>query len=272
MANISLLQLQFEDNVTPLNAENMNAIVSKINELVNSANNSSGNSGSGTTPTAPSAPTITINGSTVSITAASDTSIRYTIDGSVPTATTGTLYSAPFSPADSCTIKAVAVKSGVASNVSQAQYIAIPSVITNQNITSHYVFYNINGSGKTRTLLISDLTGNLNNWTLDINVKEGSPLKVGVQIAAASVPKTLSQDPANPTYISDTPKYDSGWIKAGMSKTIDKTALDSYEYTDKCVLRMVITYDVTANTGTPTLEEIKQHIEFSFNGLTLEYR
>jgi uncharacterized protein (DUF1800 family) len=41
-------------------------------------------------------------------------SIRYTTDGSVPTSTTGTLYSAPISLPNTATVKAIATKSGLA--------------------------------------------------------------------------------------------------------------------------------------------------------------
>lgn len=58
-------------------------------------------------------PTITINGSgLVEMTAETGTTIRYTTDGTTPTATTGTEYSAAFSiPAGATAIKAIAVNS-----------------------------------------------------------------------------------------------------------------------------------------------------------------
>lgn len=76
------------------------------------------------------APSFSPNGGTytstqnVSITSAtSGASIRYTVDGSTPTSSTGTLYSGPFSVSASTTIKAIAYNTGmVDSNVSTASY------------------------------------------------------------------------------------------------------------------------------------------------------
>lgn len=50
-------------------------------------------------------------------------SIYYTTNGDYPTAASGTIYSAPFTPAAACTIRAVAVLSGyMQSNISQGIY------------------------------------------------------------------------------------------------------------------------------------------------------
>ena len=54
-----------------------------------------------------SAQTVTINSAT------SGASIRYTTDGSTPTATTGTVYSAPITLSSTTTLKAIAYKSGM---------------------------------------------------------------------------------------------------------------------------------------------------------------
>ena len=54
---------------------------------------------------------------TVTITGPEGATIRYTNDGSTPTATSGEIYSEPFTLNDSATIKAVAVVDGVASEV-----------------------------------------------------------------------------------------------------------------------------------------------------------
>ena len=54
---------------------------------------------------------------TVTITGPEGATIRYTNDGSTPTATSGEIYSEPFSLTDSAPIRAVAVVDGVASEV-----------------------------------------------------------------------------------------------------------------------------------------------------------
>lgn len=74
--------------------------------------------------TKPSAPTISVSGTNVTITstAVGSTSIRYTLDGSTPTASSGTAYSGAFDISGSATspvtIKAVTVRNGNASDVS----------------------------------------------------------------------------------------------------------------------------------------------------------
>ena len=121
---ISKLDLTFVDNQTVINATRLNAIVSKINDLVEAANNgsSSGGSGGGTTPTAPSAPTITINGTSATISAVSGATIKYTLDGSTPSASVGTTYSSAITLTATCRIRAVAIKDGLVSSVSEKQY------------------------------------------------------------------------------------------------------------------------------------------------------
>lgn len=72
------------------------------------------------------APTITFtsNGgvSTASITHSSNAAIYYTTDGTVPTSSTGRLYSGTFSVADNTTVKAFAVSDGVTSSVAEKSF------------------------------------------------------------------------------------------------------------------------------------------------------
>jgi LruC domain-containing protein len=95
-------------------------------------NNSSVTSGTFTIQTIPvSAPVFTPAGGTFNdvqtVTISSATSgatIRYTTDGSTPTASTGTVYSSPISVTTGMTIKAIAYKSGlIDSSVSSSVYI-----------------------------------------------------------------------------------------------------------------------------------------------------
>lgn len=63
------------------------------------------------------------NGATVALSAAAGSTIRYTTDGTEPTESTGTVYSAPISITGNTTIKAIAVKSGnTTSNVATFVY------------------------------------------------------------------------------------------------------------------------------------------------------
>ena len=59
---------------------------------------------------------------TVTMTAESGAEIRYTTDGSAPTAPTGTVYSGPITLTETTTVKAVAVKNGVTSSVTSRIY------------------------------------------------------------------------------------------------------------------------------------------------------
>lgn len=58
----------------------------------------------------------------VTMSAESGATIRYTTDGSTPTATTGTVYSSPVTLTETTTVKAVAVKDGVSSAVTSRTY------------------------------------------------------------------------------------------------------------------------------------------------------
>ena len=58
----------------------------------------------------------------VSMSAEAGAEIRYTTDGSTPTATSGTVYSAPITLTETTTVKAVAVKDGVSSSVTSRVY------------------------------------------------------------------------------------------------------------------------------------------------------
>lgn len=102
-----------------------------------------------------SAQTVTISTTT------SGATIRYTVDGSTPTSTTGTVYSAPVSITATKTLKAIAYKSGMTdSAVTSATYtitatpakITVPSAsVTASTYTSTYVPANtVDGSLSTR--------------------------------------------------------------------------------------------------------------------------
>ena len=58
---------------------------------------------------------------TVTMTAEAGAEIRYTLDGSTPTAES-TLYSAPVTLTDTAVVKAIAIKDGVSSSVTERTY------------------------------------------------------------------------------------------------------------------------------------------------------
>jgi hypothetical protein len=72
-----------------------------------------------------------VKGSTVTLTQADADQIRYTLDGSAPTKTTGTVYSAPIVINEPTTIKAIAIKGDEISGVTEASYTVVyPAVLT----------------------------------------------------------------------------------------------------------------------------------------------
>ena len=96
----------------------------------NGSGNTGGNTGGGTTggeSTTVAAPQFSgetqfTESTQVTMTAESGAEIRYTTDGSAPTASTGTVYSGPITLTETTTVKAVAVKNGVTSSVTSRIY------------------------------------------------------------------------------------------------------------------------------------------------------
>ena len=121
MADIQKLTYPyFTDGTTQLNAANLNPIIAKMNEVIDKVNG-------GVIPTQTVAtPTISISGTTATISCStSGATIYYTLNGNTPT-TSSTQYSSPITLSDACTIKAIAVKSGM-NNSSVASQSYTPS-------------------------------------------------------------------------------------------------------------------------------------------------
>lgn len=117
-------------NVNVNQNENANGSQSNDNENQGGSSNDNGNDndnqGGGQTVSV-NAPTF--SGETqftettqVTMTAESGATIRYTLDGSTPTATNGQVYSSPVTLSATTTVKAVAVKDGVTSSVTTRTY------------------------------------------------------------------------------------------------------------------------------------------------------
>ena len=98
---------------------------SSLIEIGNSGGTTGGGTGS-VTPMTVNAPTFSgetqfTDTTTVTMTAESGAEIRYTTNGSTPTASS-TLYSAPVTLTETTTVKAIAIKNGVSSSVTERTY------------------------------------------------------------------------------------------------------------------------------------------------------
>ena len=109
----------FADGITQLNAETLNPLVDRINKLIDAVG--------GSTPAQTVAtPTISISGTTATISCStSGATIYYTTNGNTPT-TSSTHYTGAITLSSACTIKAIAVKSGM-NNSSVASQSYTPS-------------------------------------------------------------------------------------------------------------------------------------------------
>ena len=180
----------FVDGSTVINADKMNGIVSKINELVTAING-------GSTPVQETVatPVISISGNTATITCATaGATIKYTLDGSTPSSNNGNTYSSAITLSTSCTIKAIAIKSGMTnSSVASQSYNA-------QGVTPVVPTMMLNTSAKTVVLsapsgLSIKYSANggtpTTNYSSAINVSNGATVKAITTngTTSSSVPK-----------------------------------------------------------------------------------
>lgn len=101
----------FTDGTTQLNAANLNPIIAKLNEVIDQVN-----SGVSPTPTVtPVVPTMVLNttAKTVTLSATSGLTIKYSTNGGTPTIT----YSSPINVASGATIKAISTNGTQSSSV-----------------------------------------------------------------------------------------------------------------------------------------------------------
>ena len=116
MENIDKLNFSFTDGQTTITAKHLNSFVDRINRLIDAV----GGDTPTPTPTV-NAPTIYVRDLAVIMTAESGATIRYTTDGSTPTASS-TQYTNAFTLSENKTIKAIAVKNGASSSVASANF------------------------------------------------------------------------------------------------------------------------------------------------------
>lgn len=173
MANIQKLTYPyFTDNETRLEANTLNPIIQKLNEVIDKVNG-------GVTPTQTVAtPTISISGTTATISCStSGATIYYTTNGNTPT-TSSTQYSSPITLSAACTIKAIAVKSGM-NNSSVASQSYTPS--------SQYQYYAASLSAGKYKYEADNVTGNA------VLVNSSNSVVVTLQGASGYVEITSAQ-------------------------------------------------------------------------------
>ena len=140
MANIPELNLTFTDGTTLIDAEKMNAIVGKINDIVHVLN------------AVPVAPVMELDTAThkVSLSADSGVTIKYSINGSTPTTT----YSNPIDVSDGITsLNAVATKDNKTSALPTitVKYKPATDAIEFASTDSGTIRYTTNGSAPTNS-------------------------------------------------------------------------------------------------------------------------
>lgn len=185
MANIPKLNYSFTDYQTTISAEHLNAFVNRINLLIDAV-------GEQPIPTQTvETPTISISGTTATISCStSGATIYYTLNGNTPT-TSSTQYSSPITLSGACTIKAIAVKSGM-SNSSVASQSYTPSVVAAPVIS-------INSNSATITCATSGATI---HYTLD-----------------GTTPTASSAQYSSPITLSDACTIKAIAMKSGMSNS-----------------------------------------------------
>lgn len=253
MANIQKLTYPyFTDGTTQLNAANLNPIIAKLNEVIDQVN-----SGVIPTPTQTVAtPTIYISGTTATISCStSGATIYYTLNGNTPT-TSSTQYSSPITLSGACTIKAIAVKSGMnnssvaSQNYSPSVQPIVPTMVLNTTAktvalsapSGLTIKYSTDGSTPTTT------------YSSAINVANGATIKAistnGTQ--SSSVPKiTIKYSESGTIELSTSETGTIRYTTNGSNPTSNSTA-----YSSVIVPTAGTTYKVAVYDGSTLVSEI----------------
>lgn len=167
MANIQkLTEPYFTDNETRLEANTLNPIIAKLNEVIDKVN------GSTPTPTVePVVPTITLNttAKTVALSATEGLTIKYSANGGTPT----TAYSSPINVANGATIKAITTNGTQSSSV--------PKITVKYNESGGTIEFATSETGTIRyTTNGSNPTSSSTAYSSAITPSSGTTYKVAV--------------------------------------------------------------------------------------------
>lgn len=171
MADIQQLTTPyFVDGSTQLNANNLNPIVAKINEIIAKVNG-------GSPSVEPVVPTMVLNttAKTVALSATTGLTIKYSTNGGTPTTT----YSSPINVASGATIKAISTNGTQSSSVPKITIIYNESDGTIEFVTSATgtIRYTTNGSNPTSSSsAYSSAITPVSGTTYKIAVYNGSTL------------------------------------------------------------------------------------------------
>ena len=242
MANIQKLTYPyFADGSTQLNAANLNPIIAKMNEVIDKVNG-------GVTPTQTVAtPTISISGTTATITCStSGATIYYTTNGNTPT-TSSTQYSSPITLSGACTIKAIAVKSGM-TNSSVASQPYTPAVVGYEWQQSAY---SAEGVRSSNVNFIStdpiDITSGATRVRFAVSDDGEDGVSLGLMLFAGSTPLTRIL------------------VIDGSTEVIAE--LSSYQTATKCALMFSKAKSGGAPTSVSEIETLKNTYGMSVEGL-----
>ena len=167
----------------------------------------------------------------ISVTLTTDTpgaTIRYTTDGSTPTSTTGTVYSAPFTVSTTTTVKTIAVLAGLAdSTIASYTYTITPPPVSNVSAAS------LSADLTTGTSVIVPLI--LGNTGI-------GPLNYTLSLPATDYSFKKSGDSGGPTYTWQDISSDTTGGGSGTGGGTRLTALNSVDNASTAIGSMGLTF------------------------------